>query len=655
MKRTRRLLAVAAAAILATGGGVAGEKELKCVADSPEAIGRARTGSEADASAWQWLAPKKLLEPTERNIHTFKNGTTRGVPFTRAGLEAAGMSSLLGVPDPSGLIQYLRGDRSAEGSTYRRRSSPLGDFVGAQPLLVKDLVDAGYDFLLGSTPGRSNYLRFLNAKKYRPAHLFVAADDGMLHAFNADDGAESFAFLPRSVLRRAKQLADPLYSRRYLVNGPLAEVDVYDKASAKWRNLVVGGGGGVSKNLFALNVPVTAVPDTGEPTMLTAPQSAPGAGDILWEISADDKDFLELGHVLRPPEAGILRDGSWVIVVGNGYESASGRAQLFVLDAISGARLAVLDTGMGSSSAPNGLGGVKLVRDAAKRIVAAYAGDLYGNLWKFDLSSAAPSGWGIAFEGKPLFKAVNGVGEAEPITAAPSYMRHPLGGVMVFAGSGKLFESGDIKVQSERSLYGVWDQVAIGAGSGDAENRIKDHASLVIQIPSPLPTGGASGDYLALSNKAVDYGTGSHARKRGWKIPLTIEMGQRLIHDPHVAGARVIFDTWAPGDVAAGCPGPPHVLSFAVDPFTGGPARGVPTFDTNRNGYIDVADDPTAAVMRFLNSGSPRSVHSSGSRTRPGSRQHDRTEDSKIVSLGKGPIGRQWRQIVAPPPYRSTP
>ena len=563
-----------------------------------------------------WLASKNLPPPAERNIHTFGDAATKGVAFTSAGMDAADLTKKLGVDDASALIKYLRGDRSGEGSIYRMRASPLGDIVNAHPALVKDLVDGQYDFLSGSTPGRSTYLRFLDAKKRRAAQLFVGANDGMLHAFNADNGVETFAFVPRSVLGRVKQLADLSYSHRYFVDGPLAEVDIYDQGAAKWRNLVVGGGGAGAKNLFAVNVPVPALVDTGSPKALSPSESAPGAADILWEVSAEDKDFEELGHVLQTPEAGVLRDGRWVIVVGNGYESTSGRAQLFLIDAATGARVAALDTGVGSTAAPNGLSGVRLVRDADKRIVAAYAGDLRGNLWKFDLSSATSAAWAVAFEGKPLFKAQNTVGEEEPIMAAPTYTRHPLGGLMVFAGSGKLFDSGDGETKSERSLYGVWDKVAIGSNSDNAANALASNDLLVQQTTSGLTIGGGTGDYYALSNKAVDYGSGPEAQKRGWKIRMTIEPGQRLIYDPRFEGGRVIFDTWAPGDAEVNCSRQPYVLTLVVDPFTGAGGRDGPTFDTNSDGHVDSADDPKAVIARFSTSGPRATVQTSGSQVR---------------------------------------
>lgn len=547
--------------------------------------------------------------------------------------------------------RYLRGDRTEETKGYRKRLALLGDIVNSSPVLVKDLVDSQYDFLSPSTPGQGSYLRYLDSKKYRSAQLFVGANDGMLHAFNEANGKESFAFVPRTILGGLKALADPAYSHRYFVDGPLAEVDVYDGNDKKWRNLVVGGGGAGAKNLFAINVPVPALAEKDPPSTLDDAQSAPGASDILWEINSSADDFKDLGYVLQAPEAGILRDGRWVIVTGNGYGSANGKAKLYMIDARTGARVAVLDTGKGSSEVPNGLGGVKLVRDGAKRIVAAFAGDLYGNLWKFDLSSPTASEWGVAFGGNPLFQATNSKGEPEPITAAPNVTRHPLGGLMVLAGSGKLFEREDSDNQSERTLYGVWDKVKVGASSAKADDRVTDNDLLVTQTIERLTIGDASGNYFGLSNNGVDYGAGDDAKKRGWRIRMSIALGQRLIYEPQLHSGRVIFDTMVPGGTATGCTATePRGYLFVLDPFTGAPGRDGPTFDTSGDGYITAADNAAAVIASHGSIGDKAIVGVPGA----GSSSQVRVEGagtSELVQLGKTPVGRQWRQIATPPAY----
>ncbi|MEJ7686272.1 MAG: PilC/PilY family type IV pilus protein [Variovorax sp.] len=593
-----------------------------------------------------WKA--SMPAPDDRNIYTYKDatGTVRGVPFKYDKLRNAGLLKDLDTTDDEGLVNYLRGDRTGEASgVYRKRSTLIGDIVNATPVLVKDLVDGQYDFLPSGTPGQTQYRPFLEGKKHRTPQLFVGANDGMLHAFNDGNGnkkgVETFAFVPRGVLGELKRLAMPSYSHRYFVDGPLAEVDVFDLTATKWRNVVLGSGGAGAKNLFAINVPVRAA-SAGNSTVLDDAASAPGASDILWEIRSDDGDYAELGHVLRAPEAGLLKDGKWAVVTGNGYDSASNKAQLFVVDAITGALLALLDTGAGSSDAPNGLGGVKLLRDLNQRVVAAYAGDLQGNMWKFDLSSARRSDWKVAFGGKPLFRALDSQDQPEPITAAPAYAAHPLGGVVVLAGSGKLFEQDDPTNTQQRSLYGVWDRVRVGSSSGNPDAALSQNSALVDQSMTLM----AGGKFFAISNNGVDYG--GTANKRGWRLRLTGSAGQRLIYDVRTLRGRAFFDAMTPGGNAGQtCSATsPQGARFILDPFTGAPGRDGPTFDTNADGLIDSADDSAAGASIDAEAGR-RAIA-----VKPGGAVRLEGVGAPVeAQLGKDTVKRQWRQIVTPPPY----
>jgi type IV pilus assembly protein PilY1 len=593
-----------------------------------------------------WSASKVLPAAADRSIYTLKQEDSTGVPFTAAAMSST-TQAMLGVSDSAKLINYVRGDRAEEKNSYRKRTSVLGDIVNSTPILVKDLVDSQYDFLSSNTPGQSSYLRYVNAKKYRVPQLFAGANDGMLHAFNGDTGAESFAFIPRSVLGRLKNLANPAYEHQYFVDGPLTEIDIYDGTDSKWRNVVVGSGGAGAKNLFAINVPVPSSPTSGEPIALTSAESAPASADILWEINSDHPDYSDLGNVLQAPEAGIMQDGTWVVLTGNGYDSASGLAKLYVIDARTGARIKVL-TATGISS--NGLGGVKLVRDRNKRIVAAYAGDLSGYIWKFDFSSTDRSQWRVAFAGTPLFLARNSAGQLESFTAAPTVVPHPLGGVMVLAGTGKLFESDDASSTSEKSLYGIWDKPSLG---GFVQTN-----QLVAQTIQSLTIDDQTGDYFSISSNGVDYGSGdAAANKRGWMIRMTIAPGQRLIYAPQIESGRAIFDTIVPGGVATGCTATqPQGYTFVLDPFTGAPGRDGPTFDTNNDTVFTSADNANAAVAHFSSIGQRRVVRipgsSEGRLEGPGvAGSTSGADSSKKIKLPGTPVRRQWRQIATPPSY----
>lgn len=605
------------------------------------------------ASAAVWKASDKLPQTSARNIWTYKDSTTHGVQFTSTALASEGMWSLLNASDPAALVDYLRGDRSGEGAGMRQRHGVLGDIVNSTPVLVKDLADGQYDFLPSSTPGQNSYRAFLANKVRRAGQIFVGANDGMLHAFDQSTGAETFAFVPRAVLGDVKNLASPSYTHQYFVDGPLVEADVYDSASANWKNLVIGSGGAGAKNLFAISVPV---PATGAPA-LTAGGVAPTSTDVLWEVDASGPGLSALGNLLHTPETGRTRDGSWVVITGNGYESASGKAQLVVLNALTGAVVRVLDTGVGSTSAPNGLGGVRAVRDGQQQIVAVYAGDLRGNLWKFDLSSNAAANWTVAFGGNPLVNASDAAGAEEPITAAPTYLLHPAGGAMVLFGSGKLIDTGDAQNLGRRSLYGVWDRVAIGTASTNAADRLTDTAALVTQTISSQALADTVGTFYSISSNTVDYGDAATARKRGWLIRLTIAAGQRLIYEPQTDAGRVFFDTVAPSASTDPCGGADALgFTFVLDPFTGGPGKNGSTFDTNADGKFTSADLTNAAVMQLPVAGRRVIVRETGSpvvqSVGGGMPNPDGTsKPDPRIQVPSNLIGRQWQQIVTQPVY----
>jgi type IV pilus assembly protein PilY1 len=587
-----------------------------------------------------WLASAQLPAASARNIFAFNVAAvsgTKAVAFNWASLTDPMKTKLYGATTGGdNLVSYLRGDRANEsGGVFRLRTSALGDIVNSTPVLVKDQYDGQYDFLpaaasTGDTTknaellaAKGSYRRFLSAKKLRPGQLFVGANDGMLHAFNDTTGEESFAYVPGAVLGKMKNLSAIDYEHEYYVDGPTVEGDIYDAGASKWRNVVFGGTGAGAKSLFAINVPVVPWTSGAAPTAYSAAQSAPGAADVLWEISPATAGFTDMGNVFSAPEYGVMRDGTWVLIFGNGYESAGKKAQLFIVNALTGALIKAIDTQAGTLLSPNGLGGVRLVRDAQKMIVAAYAGDLKGNLWKFDLSSNAKGSWDVAFGGtvsvrNPLYTTPT----AEPITAAPSYVVHPLGGVMVLFGSGKLFEVGDAADASARALYGVWDKVAIGATSTTASERVTTASTIVAQaFTTSALTGTTGGTFFGLTVVGVDYAT-----KRGWRLPLTMATGQRLVDDPEILVGRVFMQTVSPATTVASCSASNLVRhGLVLDPFMSGVTA--PTFDTNNDGLINVNDSATAVAVQLKTNGAVTAVRKAG------------TNKSRLLGAGLGGPG----------------
>lgn len=593
-----------------------------------------------------WSAAEVLPSPTTRNIVAVNAAATslpKAVPFTWASLTNAMKLKFFGsTSGGEGVLAFLRGDRTGEGSTYRKRASAIGDIVNSSPVLIKDLLDLQYDFLASPTQAAA-YRRFLVAKSKRVGQLFVGANDGMLHAFADSTGAETFAMIPDGVLGRVKNLADTSYGHEYFVDGPLTEADIWDAGSSKWRSLAIGGTGAGGQSMFAVSTPVPNYPATATapPATLSTSASSSTATDVLWEVQPSTAGFEDMGSVLSIAEHGVMKDGTWVVIFGNGFESANKKAVLYIVNAMTGALIKSIDTGVGSAASVNGLGGVRVVRDAQRQIVAAYAGDLQGNMWKFDFSSASRSNWIVAFGAtggarNPLFKTTT----PEPITAAPTFIVHPSGGVMVLFGSGKIFAVGDVTDTGVRALYGIWDRVAIGASSSSAADRVSNNNLIIAQAFDAAPRVTDEATFFELTVTPVDYGT-----NRGWRLPLTIGAGQRLVDDPEISVGRVFMQTVAPIGAASSCSGVSvERAGFALDPFMNSISKS--TLDTNSNDAINTGDR-LRTVGLLLNDNGPSSLVRRAGRNR-----------ALILSSGgqsvefegaADAVRRYWRHIVTQP------
>ncbi len=539
------------------------------------------TAIEIDATGQQlspvWDAASNVPAWDSRNIFagTRDTGTPKAVPFTWASLSSA-MRTELGTTANSALVDYLRGNPASEGGIYRRRTGRLGDVVNSQPTYVKGLVNLRYNMLPAGTPGATSYSAFVDAKKARPGMLFVGANDGMLHAFRDSDGVEDFAFIPRSLLTTLALLSAPSYGHRYYVDGPLTESDAYWGGS--WKNVLVGTTGAGARGLFALDVTNT---------------TSMGAGNVLWEM--DNTQQAEIGSLLAPVEVGLMKNGQWAAVFGNGYTSASGKAQLFIVNLQTGALIKRIDTGVGGA---NGMGGARLIRDGNQVVIGAYAGDLKGNVWKFDLSSTSVADWKVGFGGSPLYVAKDSGGVPQPITARPTLVAHPRSGNMVLIGTGKLFEEGDQNNVAPQSIYGLWDKQSLVQDTGvwkwSTEGAITTPSTVKSRSLNTTLITGSAGEtyYTTITGATLDWNT-----DRGWTLPLAILPGQRSTLSPRLLLGMSLFETMVPSDrslVNDPCLGvEAQGYSLLLDPLSGEMSK-TPTSDVNGDGVVDISDPRVA-------------------------------------------------------------
>jgi type IV pilus assembly protein PilY1 len=395
-----------------------------------------------------------------------------------------------------------------------------------------------------------------------------------------------------------KSLSDPAYVHKYFVDGPLAEGDAY--IGGAWKNYLVGSTGAGAKSIFALDI--------------TAPGSL-GTSSVKWEKNSGDTGYADLGKVLGHAAVVRLRDGSWAAIFGNGYDSTNSNSVLFLVNIATGSVIKTITVGTTSG----GLSTPALLFNKQRELIGAYAGDLQGNLWKFDLSGTASTAW----TGSKLFTATNGT-QAQPVTQKPVIQVHPDGGYLIIIGTGKFYETADKTNAEVQSLYGIWDKPAATAAVTGR--------SVLVQQTLTAVTGGRT-----LTTNMIDWTT-----KFGWYIDL-VGSGERVVGDMSVESNLILFaTTFAP--TTSICDGGGTSQFMGVNFLTGGASSAL--VFKNSDG-TDMVSGTTALS----------SVTVGGTATNPvginignGNRimkfnKIDGTQQDQKLNISQGPF-RSWHQLT---------
>lgn len=491
---------------------------------------------------------------TGRKIATMKSDGTK-VPFRAASFTTGGPqytsleTTVLGtLYSPEQIVNFLRGDRSNENTDtkLRARRSVLGDIMHTRPYYIEDASQT----------------------------IFVGANDGMLHAINATNGEERWAYIPSMLIHKLKALAANPYLHNYYVDGQINIARINNSAT----RILVGGLGGGERGLYALNI-----------TSLTATTEQEVADKILWEINPSRVNsvsyanptvqhaYTNLGYIYGTPTITKVHGGSGAdidaVIVGNGYNSSNGncnpssattgagatlattvsdcQAYLYVINAATGQRIMAIkayNNGTtnttavnGTNGSPNGLStpaAVDINGDGA--IDRVYAGDLNGTMWKFDLSDPEPQNWSTS--------VLHTTDPVQPITGTPGIAVHPKGGYMVNFGTGTAFtgvygtydrasstwttpSSGDLGNTATHYVYGIWDDPTVAGGSLVAQALAErsyihsdNHTTRVRRSTANAP------------NWATD---------KGWKVPLPA--GERVVGDgSFIENGRFYFNSYNP-------------------------------------------------------------------------------------------------------------
>lgn len=424
------------------------------------------------------------------------------------------------------LVNYLRGVRINEGELdepakyYRARKHLLGDIVNSEATYVNKALVKYAD---------ESHAEF--QAKSRKTMVYVGANDGMLHAFEADSGKELWAYLPTAVMPKLYRLADKQYatSHQYFVDSTPFVQDI--KVGSEWRTVLIGGLGAGGRAYYALDV-----------TDPTDPKA-------LWEFTNDN-----LGYTFGQPEIGKLRNGKWVAVLPSGYNNVNpgdGKGRIFVLDAYTGQPVAGLANGLatsaGSTTTPAGLGHIRgWVNDARldNTIERVYGGDNLGNVWRFDINDNVGA---AGMEALLLAQLKNADGVAQPVTSRPE-LGDADGVAMVFVGTGRYLGDSDLTDTTKQSVYGIKDALT-AAGHGDVRSTGANFVQQTIATGT-CPSGASWCKAGASVRTTPSPKTVNLAEHGGWYVDLPIS-SERVNTDPLlVLGTlTVISNVIEPGDL----------------------------------------------------------------------------------------------------------
>jgi type IV pilus assembly protein PilY1 len=635
----------------------------------------------------EWHAQQKLPAHGSRNIFTVSAGI-KGIPFTGSSIEkdAIRLPEIQRTEDLATAkerIEWLRGDRAKElgdNPKFRARQdvSLLGDIVNSSPVFVGAPAGRFPDTL--EKDSGEVYSKFRKDHKSRAGMVYVGANDGMLHAFDSATGVEKWAFIPGAVFKNLHLLPNHRYEHRYFVDGTPVMGDAYfDK---NWHTMLVGGLNKGGQSIYALDI-------TQPEYKLDATGSVPL---FKWEFT--DADDADLGYTFSRPTVARMANGEWAAIFGNGYNntendnyvSATGNATLYIVNIKTGKRIAKIDTKVGmkadplAQSRPNGLGTPAVVDLNQDFIVDyVYAGDIFGNVWKFDLRSSDTSKWKVAYgdaeQPLPLFVAQDDNKVRQPITSRPQVMKGVRGdGMIVLFGTGKYLEMSDRLIPDParpQTFYGIRDR-----NTGTASDRLT-RAELTEQTALfegekqfkrtdtvTKPDGSTTTvETTTKENIRVTSDNALPEDSRGWYMDLLspgdVFNGEMQVTDSVLRNRRIIFNTLLPEEdpCSSGTAG----YLMELDPYTGGRLPYSPA-DFNGDGKFDDKDLvtiplPNGTVITVPASGikqsdgglSTPSFIAGAERPKgsgPGRNNEALLGDDLLLNAGPRALGRQsWHQV----------
>ena len=576
---------------------------------------KATTATKLDAST---------VTHNNRNIYTTNSDTGNGASFEWNNLHTSQQALLKKTGEKDDVmaknrINFIRGDRSLEGDVtgkpFRERGSRHGD-----------IVNSAIWYIAGPSAGLNlpGYGKFTTDNKARTPMLYVGANDGMLHGFSATDGSEKIAYIPQGLIKKLPALTEPGYTHQYYVDGSPFSGDVQDGST--WKTMLVGTLAAGGKGYFVLDI------------------TTPGNTTNLVYTDQTDSSDADLGHIFGAPvvaefnteralQISRMNNDRWALITGNGYNSTNGRPVLMI-QYLSGSDKSIKKitaASTGSESTDNGLSTPRPVDlDGDGTIDAVYAGDLKGNMWKFDLSSKSDSNWGLAFSSAnctactPFFTTKDASGSRQPITTAPIVRASKsTSGLMVAFGSGQNLTDGDRSDRSSvQTFYSMVDDTeyefeASGSDKGKVKVK-KDTTPTTVSGRSNLvartfKSSGVAGQgdslnhtFFEMSDKQAELQYTGDDKKRGWYFDFPVG-GERVLAEPTFYDGSGILSILSEvpasgGNVAEESCSPPTMEGKKFQTFMSiefGAAPSVQLLDVDGDGIYDSAANKDGGLSRW--------------------------------------------------------
>jgi hypothetical protein len=321
-------------------------------------------------------------DASTRNIFTaVKSGSDYNrVEFTAANVAVLGPILQDVNNDNEGLINFIRG---------QDREWKLGDSNHSNPIVVGPPMEAPQKM-------KNDYQTFMNYWADRKKVLYLGANDGMLHCFDALTGEELWAFIPYNLLPRLKDMwqvfpttGERYYEHHIYVDGSPVAADVFIDANGdnkkEWRTILICGQGSGNGSSLAGGLNYYFALDVTDPEN---PQP-------LWEFT-----HAKLGETWSRPAVGRIKKQSevtWVVFVGSGYDNSASAVvgnRFYVVYAETGETFWGFDVAEVDTTAalgwniPNALPASPAVVDLNQDGLAdrVYIPDLDGRMWKVNVS-----------------------------------------------------------------------------------------------------------------------------------------------------------------------------------------------------------------------------------------------------------------------------